>query len=237
MQYEWGIGLTGTFDGKGHTIDGMWLNDGGFFGMIQGGTVKNVAFTDVHFEYGGSNTNTKATLATYIIGGSLENVYIQAPTLVEQTSGWHGLVANSITLGTSMRACIFQLDEKYPERSWGAYGSLMAQTVQKSVFESDDVSTWGSGCYVISPTVLSKNLIYENGSLSEKDVIDAGNIPNANEQFEAQGQTKTERRYTATGIKRYETANAMKADSVNNDYSAFNPAYWDLSSGMPVWKK
>jgi hypothetical protein len=227
------VGLTGTFDGRGHTIHQLWLSGGGLFGMIVGGTVKNVAFVDISFEQ--ESNDAHAVLATYICGGKLENVYIQAANLVPNTSGWHGLVANSITLGTVMNNCIFQLDEDYSERSWGGYGSLMAQTVQKSVFEEEDVSAWGKGCYILSPTVMAKNLIYENGSLSEKDVIDAGNIPDANRQFQAQGQTKTERRYTATGFKRYNNADEMKADAAN-DYSSYNNRYWDLSSGIPVWK-
>ena len=42
------MGFTGTFDGRGHTISGFMLKNGGLFGDLSNGAViKNVAFTDI----------------------------------------------------------------------------------------------------------------------------------------------------------------------------------------------
>ena len=58
-------GLTGTFDGRGYTIDGITLTQGGLFGVIYGGSVKNVAFTNVTLStLGNAKADNIYTLAT-----------------------------------------------------------------------------------------------------------------------------------------------------------------------------
>ena len=39
-----------------------------------------------------------------------------------------------------------------------------------------------------------------------------------------------------TGVKFYTTMDAMKNADPANDYSSFTSAYWDITSGVPVWK-
>ncbi len=68
------LGLRGTFDGRGHTIRGITLRYGGLFGSIgAGGTVKNVAFTDVKF-YDEDNTFVLATYASAL--STVQDVFI-----------------------------------------------------------------------------------------------------------------------------------------------------------------
>ena len=77
----YGKGLTGTFDGNGHTISGLTTTGtAGLFGLINGGTIKNLAL---------SNIQSNSILAMSIIGDSLiENCYFQvSPTRASMSVG------------------------------------------------------------------------------------------------------------------------------------------------------
>ncbi|MBQ4053965.1 MAG: hypothetical protein IJD33_06465 [Clostridia bacterium] len=67
------IGLTGTFNGLGYTIDGMTIGSQreGFFGIVNGGTVKNVAFNDVK-----GKVDYNFVIANYLINATIDNVFI-----------------------------------------------------------------------------------------------------------------------------------------------------------------
>lgn len=75
---------TGTFDGQGHTISGLYLTDGqwsdggrdiacgGLFGYVRGGTVKNVRVTDSYLSLTSGNIGGIASTVTN--NGVIENV-------------------------------------------------------------------------------------------------------------------------------------------------------------------
>ncbi len=68
-------GLTGIFDGNGHTISNIGIKNDGLFGIINGGTVKNVGFT-----FTSVKGNNSTPLAPWLVrGAKLENVYIAVP--------------------------------------------------------------------------------------------------------------------------------------------------------------
>ena len=73
-----GVGLVGTFDGRGHTVDGLNLTGaykgagGGVFGSVSPtGTVKNVAFTNVSV-----NGETQCVILAFSVKGTIENVFV-----------------------------------------------------------------------------------------------------------------------------------------------------------------
>lgn len=74
------IGLTGTFNGMGYAIKDMEIATEleGFFGIVNGGTVKNVAFTDVK----SALTEHAYVVANYLLDATLENVYIKTDEYV-----------------------------------------------------------------------------------------------------------------------------------------------------------
>ncbi|MBO4323390.1 MAG: hypothetical protein J5836_01890 [Clostridia bacterium] len=79
-----GLGLTGTFNGLGHYIDGLTIGNnkyGGFFELISGGTVKNVAFTNLTNTNPSSTDSYNAILAYRTADPTFENIYIQASGL------------------------------------------------------------------------------------------------------------------------------------------------------------
>ena len=88
-------GLTGTFDGAGHTISNLTVIDQGIFGLMANGTVKNVAFTGVTMKGSGYQKNI-CLFAQNVVKGTFENVYVKANPLYggeqlkEQTSDARG---------------------------------------------------------------------------------------------------------------------------------------------------
>ena len=69
------IGLTGTFNGMGHDIKDLVLGskNEGLFGIVNGGTVKNVAITNL----ASGVKAAQSVLAHYLVDATVENVYIQ----------------------------------------------------------------------------------------------------------------------------------------------------------------
>ena len=68
----WGEIFNGTFDGRGHTIDGLTVSGAqGMFGCLnKNAVIKNVAFTN-------ANTSTGSGFFAQVGGGLIENVYLQ----------------------------------------------------------------------------------------------------------------------------------------------------------------
>ena len=71
--YNMPIGLTGTFNGMGFAIKDMEIGTQreGFFGIVNGGTVKNTAFLDVK-----ATGDFKYVIANYLLNATIENVYV-----------------------------------------------------------------------------------------------------------------------------------------------------------------
>ncbi len=66
-----GIGLTGTFDGRGYVIDGITLTNAGLFGFVKGGTIKNLGLTNVNVQSGEVFVITKQSN-----GMTIDNVFV-----------------------------------------------------------------------------------------------------------------------------------------------------------------
>ncbi len=68
------IGLTGTFNGMGYTISDMTIGSQreGFFGIVNGGTVKNVAFDNVK-----ATESYNYIIANYLINATISDLYIE----------------------------------------------------------------------------------------------------------------------------------------------------------------
>ena len=199
------IGLVGTFDGKGHTIDGITIGRSGLFGMVgKGAVIKNVGFTNVKFS--GLNEGNYA-IACYICSATISNVYIEAKEL--PTTGWNNaLVANNITIDCVVENCIFRLDSAYTKTS-ASFGSFTAISKEKEKFAYAN-EKFLLNCYVISPTPMTQD--------GKDNVCDASGTE-----------------FVYPKVKRYNTVADMKADT-ENDYTSFKSEFWDISSGIPVWK-
>ncbi len=72
-------GLTGTFDGKGYTISGLTIVNNGIFGIIDGGTVKDVNIENITLN--ADRYKPRAALAFSMYNVTLENVRVSVDTL------------------------------------------------------------------------------------------------------------------------------------------------------------
>ncbi len=139
------IGLTGTFNGMGYTISGMTIGSQreGFFGIVNGGTVKNVAFTDV------KATQTYAyVLANYLINATIDNVYIETnkyeSTDAENNPGYlystgSALVANTAYGTTKISNVLLRVNKWVETSAASTFGALFGTTHGDEKFTCENV--------------------------------------------------------------------------------------------------
>lgn len=121
-----GQGLVGTFDGRGHTVDGFRINTaGGIFGVVaSSGTVRNVAFTNIEVD----STGHAAVLA-YFVHGTIENVFVginklsSSSVAATNTAGLVSQTANAAALKNIVVINNSAIDVKA-----GDYGVLEAKS-------------------------------------------------------------------------------------------------------------
>ncbi len=140
-------GLMGTFDGRGHTISGLTLEDYGLFGLINGGTVKDVAFENVSLTL---NMNYTYGLASVAQNATFENVYLQVNNL--GSVGKVTAVGFASISDSNFKNCIFECpaEDRDETQSYGSF-TAYAQNFEDVDFENT---------YVISPAKIghaSKN--------------------------------------------------------------------------------
>jgi len=87
------VWFKGSYDGQVHTISGLFINrlienDIGFFGKIDGGTIKNLGLTNVSITGGGnSNGANVGGLTGYLVdGATIKNCYVSG-----SVSGYDGI--------------------------------------------------------------------------------------------------------------------------------------------------
>lgn len=80
MQGNGTTGFTGIFDGKGHTIDGLYKIKtglgGGFIGLLAGGVIRNVSLTNFVMD------DTFGCAVTHAGIGTIENVYVSYKSIL-----------------------------------------------------------------------------------------------------------------------------------------------------------
>ena len=253
MLYHQG-GLTGTFDGNGHTIEDLYIYGPGIFGIVDGGTIKNVAFKNVKFT--GVNKLARATLAYSMANATLENVYIQTEELSAGScwaSDYGGYYANASTddarvsralvamsaVGTiTMNNCVFVCPEIEATQVLHtySYASLFGQAYAFQRFNS---ASSVENVYVVSPYALGANSTNKSTVLYWYDSnVSAGATK---EEIAAAYNVKFVNapviHSAPAGVKRYD--DALKMQEAENDYASFsNSGYWSLDSdGLPVWGK
>ena len=159
----YGIGLTGTFNGMGYKIDSMTIGAQyeGFFGIVNGGKVKNVAFTNVksngikkteetnaetgEITYKYSAGGGKTVIAHYLIDATIENVYITTNTFnaddFENNPGFElknsALVANYAIAGTMIKNCYFMYNKTAGSGIAAGAGGVVFSTVYTKGSDND----------------------------------------------------------------------------------------------------
>ncbi len=219
-----GCGLTGTIDGQGYTVRSMTVGQFGIFGVIFGGTVKNIAFTDVQY----TSSGTSGLMAAYAIDATFQNVYVQAEEL---STGGGSLISANMS-GTFMSGCLFELP------SSEGTGSLTSNAGKYLRPKDERLSLNGfSGVYVISPLQLAK---------TSKYTIDTLNKPGYTYLFSGitRYDTRAEMQTAYTGGSEYENFDAKYWDKTGSipafktiDFVVEEPPAKDGNQGdfVPDW--
>lgn len=144
-EYSWtpiGFGadwFSGVFDGGGHTISGMYINENdtstsdyyGLFNKVNG-TVKNVNVDKAYLEVSGENTDI-GTVAGYIFGSAvIENCSADAQ-LYSYDADCGGIVGNSGQKGVSYTKTDSSEEIKYPTVSGCKFSGTVTQVKEGSL--------------------------------------------------------------------------------------------------------
>ncbi len=98
-----GNAFKGTFDGGGHSVAGLLINAGeanaaiGLFGVVDGGTVKNLTLSDVSIA-AGSNKNAGAAIGLMVNNATADNITVSGS--VSAADGVGGVVGRMTISGT-----------------------------------------------------------------------------------------------------------------------------------------
>ena len=191
--------------------------------------LKNVGLTGTFDGQGYSITNftpNGAGLFAAINGGTLKNISISSPSSINSGGGFLCTMMRNATLqNVNLNAGTMII--------YGTVGIskyILDSTLKNCVFQASSGAerNWGGLVAAISGSTFENCYAIYNYALS------AGLSP----KYDASNQNDG----SATGvtwldgIKRYNKVSEIQADAANNDYSSFDATYWDLTSGMPVWK-
>ncbi|MBR2023981.1 MAG: hypothetical protein IJ996_05670, partial [Clostridia bacterium] len=219
-------GLTGTFDGNGHTINGLVLRGAGIFWRVcEGATVKNFALTELNLA---SSSNTAALACQ--VRGTLENIYVQTSKTAQN---YNSLLASQIILSTTAKMNNIIVDgEDFVSTTASSFG--IVQNNQGSC--NKETSTNVSNVYFISTSICGGNNTggakVDAGNRSVKTKTDGTaislNVIYGAKRYDSWADMKEGATYDPTTDAKVE--NVTEA----NDYSSFTK-YWTITDGIPVW--
>ena len=217
---EYRYGFHGTFDGQGYTIKGLKVGAFGLFGYVIDATIKNVAFEEVTLK----NERQSSLLAARIISSKITDVYVSVKPGTNNREG--AVLANGIE-GSKFTRCIIDTESKGGFKHEKDGGLSCSGSFTHKIIEPEKgkpVNNVFGDVYVISKEKLCWDGTYQ--------------VQAENENLTApEGITL----YTFSGVKKFDTLDAMKAVNEDNDETndnSFNKfkTYWKLVNGIPVWK-
>lgn len=227
------VGFCGVFDGAGHSIKGLYINDksdkvyGGFIGVLVGyrewavrdltieksvyGTIKNIAFTNaIH-----GNTYVKSTdsfigtgyglLYSIFHYGKLENVYVEV-THTNSVKNILGYTGSADTLLSTKDGFESNIKNVIVEIK-GGWADNDVLSGFGDCWAEGSLETLMPNCYTIVPT--EKASAYKN-------IVPKGN-------------SNTLASYTNTAA--VDTANRSAIPT-----TGWDATYWDTTQGYPVFK-
>ena len=211
------VGFRGIFDGQGYTIKNFKAPSYGMFGVIgQGAVIKNMGITNVTLSSWG-----KSTLAAYVVGATLENLYISG----DITKSGTALIAGNVDTTSTIKNCIFEVKNFTTPTSgneWGVIGWMYG--VRKTGDPRLNAENWKDS-YIIGnvPAVVDTRRWY---------TVDAVVVDGKTSQTEDSTEW-----LNLQGFKRYTSWEAFISDSAANEatVAAFDRTLWNLDCGVPVW--
>lgn len=240
------VGLTGTFDGRGYAISNLTFGEtaadfGKFdaetrknytyslFGIIGGGTVKDLALANVSLTAPEAVTKgATSALATWVMGGTIENVYVHVNGLNYAASRWRTTAGLAINLdkNTVLKNVVVEVDDdgsvqRVSDKNGGALFASYGSFVSSRLPDEATMKNNFSNVYMISSQALKTTYPQETDGTRVKTVYDAENAKaNADE--------------TTAVVKRYKNVDALMADE-SNVYETFDTSVWTVGT-IPAWK-
>ncbi len=233
------FGLNGTFDGNGYVVSNLTCGVYGIFGAVNGGVVKNVAFTGVKYP-----TNSK--LANMSLFGSTAksdpvtytDIYVEfAEETYDQFSSFTVLSPNRLASKSIVRNVVIdtskvtlQLTGTKP--SYGMYHAYYSE-----LFNPDTVGTYEPTIQKNQHDIYLISKYYPSYAYEDSyglRVIEAGNRKGEEiNKFDVHSDKEAAVYYFET-MKRYDTFQDFKAASGNN-YESFDNSCWRMVDGVPLW--
>ena len=213
------MGLTGTFDGNGYTIDGLKITGRGlFYTVAPTGVVKNLALTNVAL---GTGNYTSAIAGLFC--GAIENSYIQVSSAGNGTNS--SIFAQYVLVAT--------------------YSNITFKNVVLDTSACDSVNTKGALTRWISSTDIKKWTKIENFYVISSDWLSMDSEAFRSDAENRKTQTKNDGTAIANnvwyGVKRYDSVDDWKEnksydgiEATDNVYTSFT-GYWTKKDGVPVW--
>ena len=213
------MGLTGTFDGNGYTIDGLTITGRGlFYTVAPTGVVKNLALTNVAL---GTGAYTSAIAGLFC--GAIENSYIQVSSA--GNGNYSSIFAQYVLVAT--------------------YSNITFKNVVLDTSACDSVNTKGALTRWISTTDIKKYTKIENFYVISSDWLSMDAEAYRSDAENRVTQTKNDGTAIANnvwyGVKRYDSVADWKEnksydgiEATENDYNSFT-GYWTEKDGVPVW--
>ncbi len=275
---ESNYGLSGVFDGQGHTIDRMFISANsqascmGLFGYINGGTVKNLKTNNMYSGTSGSwkptgagSTGTAASrlFGIYLLnGGKIEDVEFH-------NYGAQGFNATLFLLGAQEGTTISRVIINVACKGSNTGGFAIFRNVQSTLSDVYVIANQpftmakqeATGSYVTNlETNANTSVRWQIGNYDAATVDDvtrsyvnyvcSGSTSYSFEKYTATNDTGTtyskdnpcSTNVLTTGIKRYTSLDAMKAnwdnfeegDERRNDFSNWSSSIWTISAnGIP----
>lgn len=238
------IGLTGTFNGMGYAIKDMEIGSQkeGLFGIVNGGTVKNVAFTDVKAEDKGTQSYMYV-LAFHLYNATIENVYIRTDEYVADADS-DGVAESkgfpmrncsalvSYAAGkTSLTSCVIEYSTS--NEVVNIPGGLLFDAYHDS-YQNGDLKM--NNVYCVSANLISSKthtLMYLKKSTKPVTVLLAENETDAT-NINIHAATNYPRGQI-NGVYRYDTLADMVADTTYYSFANLASSCWTEVGGSPVW--
>ena len=200
-------GLTGTFDGNGHQVYNLKMYSGGLFGMILGGTVKNLKVNICGYNY-------DTAVATIIAGGAKiedlqiitnkTSVYDYFPFARQiATATIKNVFVNSSSLG-------FNTTQNYASNAGSFAGVSASRTTIQNV--------------IVLSSVATNNSVYKGNDPAVAPTQDAAILDGV--------ANTTENITLISGLRRYTTLDAIKNDTTI-DWASWNADVWEIVNGKP----
>lgn len=171
-----GGGFKGSFDGRGYTVDGLeinrtgsdvpysrWANYYGVFGVLCGGEVKNVSFTNAKIHVKGSFVSSYGS-------GLIENVYVSyasvTPWAETDTNVIGTFFSHGLKDGAVVRNCVVDLEgtsfvgkngESY-SAPYGCFYAIGAYNAGRNVLQSVHVTGNACGAKLVGGQASASNV-------------------------------------------------------------------------------